>query len=135
MVGRNKNGLLDVKKLTRQNLGFEGGKVREKEDGGREFLFVLKLLSAQTLMSSVPDLISYWHRSTGPELSCMDGITLTTGTDSSDGRGPLGLSGHHVGSNIVEDAGASASVFKRALTAGQEEGEGWQKEAGMGGVM
>lgn len=101
MVGGNKNGLWDAKKLTRQRLGFEGEKVREKEDGGTEFLFILKLLPAQTPMSSMLDLISYWPRTTGPELICMDSITLITGPDSSDGRGPLGLSGHHAGSNIV----------------------------------
>lgn len=125
---KQKNGLLDVKKPTRQRLGFRGEKVRDKEDGGREFLLILKLLPAQNLISSMPDLIFYWPRATGPELICVDDIILTPGTDSSDGCGPLGLSGHHVGSNIVGRC-RCLCLWIQGGTAGQEEGEGWQEEA------
>ena len=44
--------------MTKQRLGFGGEEVGEKEDGGREFLFLLKLFPAQSLMSYRPDLIS-----------------------------------------------------------------------------
>lgn len=43
--------------MTKQRLGFGGEEVGEK-DGGREFLFLLKLFPAQSLMSYRPDLIS-----------------------------------------------------------------------------
>lgn len=44
--------------MTKQRLGFGGEEAREKEDGGREFLFILKRFPAQSLMSYRPDLIS-----------------------------------------------------------------------------
>lgn len=126
-----KNGLLNAKKLTKQRLGFGGEKVRDAEDGGGEFLFILKIFPAQSLMSSMPDLISYWPRTAEAELICVDDITLPPGTDSSDGCGPLGLSGCHAGSNIVGGC-RCLCVWVQEGTAGQEEGEGWQEEARWG---
>lgn len=80
----------------------------------------------------MPDLIFYWPRATRPELICVDNITLTPGTDSSDGCGPLGLPGHHVGSNIVEGC-RCLCLWIQEGTARQEESEGWQEEARGGG--
>ena len=55
---RKQKWVIGQQAMTKQRLGFGGEEVGEKEDGGREFLFLLKLFPAQSLMSHRPDLIS-----------------------------------------------------------------------------
>lgn len=90
MVGGGKNGSLGNKAEAR--LWGRRGE-RQRRQGQRIPIYIkpIPCLKPDVLQASPHILISCWPRAAGPELICVAGLTLTPGTNSLDGCGPLGL--------------------------------------------